>query len=278
VSAASTEPARKGLTRAVLLAAGRGTRMSAAAPLPLDSAASEMAARGLKPLIPFAGEPFIAYTLTTLADAGFADVCVVVPPGDSPVRAWITAARTTRLRLHVAVQEAPLGTAHALLAAEPFADGRDIALVNADNDYPVAALTALRSLSGPGLVGFSRAGLLRGNITSERLQGYALVDVDDAGCLCNIIEKPSAGQIRTMGDAALFSMTCWRFGPDIFEACRSIRPSMRGELELPDAVRSSMEAGTRYEVVTVDAPVLDLSRPDDINAVARSLRGRDVAI
>jgi glucose-1-phosphate thymidylyltransferase len=262
----------------VLLAAGRGTRMSAAAPLPLDSAQAGMAERGLKPLIPFAGAPFIAYVLSSLADAGFADVCVVVPPGDDPVRAWVAAAHTARLRLHVAVQEEPLGTAHALLAAEAFAAGLDFALVNADNDYPAAALAALRSLGGPGLVGFSRDGLLRGSITPERLQGYALVDVDDAGYLRDIIEKPSAGQIHTMGDAALFSMTCWRFGPDIFDACRSIRPSARGELELPDAVRSSMATGVRYEVVTADAPVLDLSRREDIPAVARSLRGRDVAL
>jgi dTDP-glucose pyrophosphorylase len=262
----------------VLLAAGRGTRMSAVAPLPLDSAQAEMAKRGLKPLIPFAGAPFIAYVLTALADAGFTDVCVVVSPGDDPVRAWIAAARASRLRLHAAVQEEPLGTAHALLAAEPFAGGRDIALVNADNDYPVAALAALRSLPGHGLVGFSRAGLLRGNITAERLQGYALVDVDTAGSLRNIIEKPSAAQIHATRDTALFSMTCWRFGPDIFDACRSIRPSTRGELELPDAVRSSMATGARYEVVTVDAPVLDLSRREDIPAVARSLRGRSVAI
>jgi dTDP-glucose pyrophosphorylase len=262
----------------VLLAAGRGTRMSTAAPLPLDSAQADMAARGLKPLIPFAGAPFIAYVLTALADAGFTDVCIVVPPGNDPVRAWIAAARPSRLRLHVAVQDEPLGTAHALLAAEAFADGLDIALVNADNDYPLAALAALRSLRGPGLVGFSRAGLLRGNITAERFQGYALVDVDDAGCLCDIIEKPSAGQIRTMGDDALFSMTCWRFGPDIFQACRSIHPSPRGELELPDAVRNSMATGTRYEVVTIDEPVLDLSRREDIPSVARSLHGRSVAL
>jgi dTDP-glucose pyrophosphorylase len=278
VSAASTEATRKGLTRAVLLAAGRGTRMSAAAPLPLDEPAAGMAARGLKPLIPFAGAPFIAYVLTALADAGFAEVCVVVAPGDDPVRTWVAATRTNRLRLHVAVQEEPLGTAHALLAAEAFAAGLDIALVNADNDYPAAALAALRSLRGPGLVGFSRAGLLRGNITAERLQGYALVDVDDAGYLHNIIEKPPATQIHTMGDAALFSMTCWRFGSDMFDACRSIRPSTRGELELPDAVRRSMATGTRYAVVNVDAPVLNLSRREDIPAVARSLRGRGVAL
>jgi dTDP-glucose pyrophosphorylase len=262
----------------VLLAAGRGTRMSAVAPLPLDSAQAEMAERGLKPLIPFAGAPFIAYVLTALADAGFTDVCVVVPPGDDPVRAWIVAARTSRLRLHVAVQEEPLGTAHALLTAEPFAAGLDFALVNADNDYPVDALAALRSLRGPGLVGFARAGLLRGDITAERLQGYALVDVDDDGNLRDISEKPSAEQIHAMGDAARFSMTCWRFGSDIFDACRSIHPSTRGEMELPDAVRSSMAAGTRYEVVTAHAPVLDLSRREDIPAVARSLRGRAVAL
>jgi dTDP-glucose pyrophosphorylase len=260
-------------------AAASLTPDSAPTALPLGSAQREMAARGLKPLIPFGGAPFIAYILTALADAGYCDVCVVLPPGDDdPVRAWIDSAHTHRLRLHVAVQDEPLGTAHALLAAEAFTAGGDIALINADNDYPVAALTALRSLTGPGLIGFTRTGLLRGNITAERLQGFALVDVDDAGFLRSIIEKPSGRQIRMRGDAALFSMTCWRFDAGIFEACRAAGPSVRGEIELPDAVRGSIASGTRYEVLIADAPVLDLSRREDVDAVAQSLLGRDVAI
>ena len=39
-------------------------------------------------------------------------------------------------------------------------------------------------------------------------------------------------------------MNCWRFGPAIFEACRAIKPSPRGELEITDLNRCYLEAGT----------------------------------
>jgi dTDP-glucose pyrophosphorylase len=259
----------------VLLAAGRGTRMRADATARLDDAQERMAVRGLKSLIPFDGTPFIAYVLAALADAGYIDVCVVVRPGADPVRSYLEEAGAHRLRLHFVIQEEPRGTAHALLAAERFADAHDVALINADNFYPVAALRALRARRGPGLVAFGRAGLLRGHVTAERLAGYALVETGDGGILRGIIEKPAAPLIDALGDAAAFSMTCWRFGPRIFAACRAISGSARGELELPDAVLHSIRVmGERYEVVPMQAPVLDLSRRADVEAVAAALRGR----
>ena len=68
-------------------------------------------------------------------------------------------------------------------------------------------------------------------------------------------------------------MNCWRFGPSIFDACRSIEPSPRGELELPNAVRHAVRVmGERFRAIPVDAGVLDLSRREDIAAVERRLR------
>jgi dTDP-glucose pyrophosphorylase len=252
--------------------------MRAALPAGLDDAQASAATQGLKPLIPFGGAPFIAYTLTALADAGYTDVCVVVRPGADPVREWLGNAPARRIGLHFAVQDEPRGTAHALLAAESFAGGDDVALINADNDYPVDSLAALRAFAGPGLVAFTSSGLLGGNATADRISAYALLDVNEDGYLRDIVEKPPVDRVQRLGGAALVSMTCWRLSSRIFDACRAIPLSVRGELELPDAVRHSMRVlGERYEVVTMDAPVLDLSHPEDIPAVAESLRGRSVS-
>jgi glucose-1-phosphate thymidylyltransferase len=71
-------------------------------------------------------------------------------------------------------------------------------------------------------------------------------------------------------------MNCWRFGPSIFRACRSIEPSPRGELELPNAVRYAVRVmGERFRAIPVDAGVLDLSRREDIAAVEARLSGVD---
>ena len=64
-------------------------------------------------------------------------------------------------------------------------------------------------------------------------------------------------------------MNCWRFGPRIFEACRNIEPSQRGELELPDAVQYAIDKlGEAFEVVRVRAPVLDMTSRKDVALIA----------
>jgi dTDP-glucose pyrophosphorylase len=272
--------------RIVILAAGRGTRMQrtadkvALSDAALDHAQRTAADAGLKPLIPIAGRPFIEHVLDRIKAAGFREVCVVVGPGTDAVRDYLLrTASAHRLQLRFAVQDRPRGSAHALLAARQCMMSRDDAdpfvVINADNLYPVAALRVLRTLRGPGMthamIGFTRDGLLRGNITADRIAGYALAATDDEGWLTDIIEKPTSQQIDARIDRALISMTCWRFAPSIFAACETIEPSPRGELELPDAVRHAMATGERVLVTPSDEPVLDLSRREDIPAVERLL-------
>ena len=268
----------EGLTGLIVLAAGRGTRMRNAAPgTRLEDAQQIAAERGLKGLIPFEGEPFLAHVLTAVADAGFSRVCVVTAPGPDPIREYFSRVRTKRLRIEFAIQNEPLGTAHALLAAESFSAGRDVAVINSDNLYPAPALAALRDLPGSGLIGFARAGLERGNIDAERIAGYAVIEMDDACVLTRITEKPDAAVLSAAGAGSLVSMTCWRFRPDIFDAIRQTPLSARGEYELPDAVRAAMRH-ERFTVVPMDVPVLDLSRREDIASVAELLRGRHVEL
>jgi len=266
------------LNKAVVLAAGRGSRMREMSDVLLTVEQSAAADLGLKSLIPFDGHPFISFVLTSLADAGITNVCIVVGRGESPVRRAVEQLSMRRLTIQFAVQQEPRGSAHALMAAAGFAGTDDFVVINSDNDYPVDAFTALRSLSGPGLVAFARSGLLNAGIPSERLAAFALVDVDDEGYLSGIIEKPDEDAMRRAGQDVAISMTCWRFGPFIFDACRAVQPSIRGELEMTDAVRSSVERGQRFTVMPMDAPVLDLSRRDDIPVVARALQGRDVSL
>jgi glucose-1-phosphate thymidylyltransferase len=258
-----------------VLAAGRGTRMQRGLDdASLSSEQRAAAALGLKSLIPFDGHPFLSWVLTTLADAGITHVCLVTGGAEHPVQRYYTGLETSRISIHFAAQTEPRGSAHALLAAEPVVAGRDFILINADNDYPVPALDALRRLGGPGLIGFRATGLLRANVTAERLSAYALLDVSPDGMLRRIHEKPAAHEFTA---DALISMTCWRFDSRIFDACRDVAQSQRGEYELPDAVNDAIRRlDVQFQVVPMDAPVLDLSRPEDVAAIGTLLRGRRV--
>lgn len=263
--------------QAVVLAAGRGTRMQAG-PFPPGLSGEQRAAasRGLKAMIPIEpGRPFLAYVLSRLAEAGFRRVALVVAPGEKDVPAFLRQAAPARLATEVVVQPAPRGTADAVLAIESFAAGEPVVVTNGDNLYPAGALAALRQLPRAGLLGFRRSTLVReGNIPAERLAAFALIECDGSGHLTRIVEKPGRAEAAAFGEDPLVSMNAWLLPPTIFAAARAIGPSPRGEWELQDAVRDAMETwGERFTVIESRDGVLDLSTAADIPAVAARLRG-----
>lgn len=262
------------MTRAVVLAAGRGTRLQrTTGDIVLSQPQAAAADRGLKAVVPIQGHPYLAYVLHELADAGYGEVCLVVRGVDDPVARTALGLDVHRIRLALAVQAEPRGTADAVLAAERLVAGEPFVVINGDNVYPAAALSALRTLDGPGLIGFDAAALVAGsNIPAERVSAFALLRERD-GWLEEIVEKPGAAAAASLGNARV-SMTCWRFDPAIFDDIRAVGPSPRGELELPDAVRHAMVRGERFRVVPMAAGVLDLSRRDDIPELERRLAGR----
>jgi dTDP-glucose pyrophosphorylase len=238
-----------------------------------------MAERGIKGMIPFGeGRPFLDYALSGLADAGVRQVCLVIGPSHQDIRSYYAGpGNPSRLQLHCAVQVRPLGTADALLAAERFAAGGPVLVVNADNLYPRAGLLALLKLPRAGLLGFRRSTLLSaGNIRPERILGFALLEANAEGVLTRIVEKPTPAEAATFAADPLVSMNVWLLPPSIYAACRAIGPSPRGELELVDAVRHAMEQlGERFQVIESREGVLDLSSPQDIPEVAARLRGSE---
>ena len=267
--------------KAVVLARGLGTRMrtrdDAAAIAPEQAAVAD---QGVKALIPVLGRPFLDYVLAALADAGFTDVCLVIGPEHQAIREhYSQTAVPRRARIRFAIQAQPLGTADAVLAAEAFVAGEPFLVLNADNYYPPEVLAALRSQAPPATLAFTRDGLLRdGQIPPERIARYALLDVGADGVLRRIVEKPDEAAARTLGDAPV-SMNCWLLNPAIFDACRRVPPSPRGELELPLAIQYAIDAmGVRVHVLSVDAPVLDLSQRADIRGVASRLEGLKVRL
>jgi glucose-1-phosphate thymidylyltransferase len=268
-------------TKAVILARGLGTRMRKQdGTAALDTEQETIAASGIKAMIPI-GRPFLDYMLARLADAGYRQVCLVIGPEHQVVRDYYTrTAVPTRLDVSFAVQEQPLGTANAVLAARSFAGPDHVLVLNSDNYYPLDACRALRSLGTAGVAVFSRDAMIDGgNVPPERVRQFAVVDIDGAGYLERIIEKPDEATLAAMGQHVYVSMNCWMFPPAIFTACERIGRSARGEFELTDAVQFSMSnLGVRFRVLTFDELVLDLSSRGDIAEVASRLKGVDVRL
>ncbi|MEP6618764.1 MAG: sugar phosphate nucleotidyltransferase [bacterium] len=263
------------ITKAVILARGLGTRMRHPDGAPaLTVAQATVADDGVKGMIPI-GRPFLDYVISALADAGISDVCLVIGPENRRIRDYYGGdVELSRVRVHFAVQAEPLGTADAVLAAEAFAAGDHVLALNSDNYYPAHTLRALRDLGTAGVAVFERSALVTlGNIDAERIAKFSVVEMDDHGMLARIIEKPDAATMAAFGADVFVGMNSWAFPPAIYQACRRIRPSVRGELELQDAVQFARdELGVGFRVLPFRDGVLDLSSRGDISSVAEHLR------
>ena len=281
---------RPAIDKLVVLARGMGTRMrrdDAAATL--DGRQAAVADAGVKAMIPIAektvafsdARPFLDYVLSTVADAGYRRVCLVIGPEQEMIRRYYgSEVITQRLTFAFAIQPEPKGTADAVAAAESFAAGDQFVVVNSDNYYPIEALAALREQSDCAVALFERDAMLAGsNVPQERIKRFAVATIDGRGCLERIIEKPDDATLAALPKPLWLSMNCWRFGPSIFEACRAIKPSPRGELELPDAVQFTIQnLGETYRAATIRAPVLDMTSRADIAPVAAILANSEVRL
>lgn len=262
--------------KAILLARGLGSRMTQgdAATLTDDQArAAAAGAKGMMPIGRARTRPFLDYVLSALADAGCTRVCLVVAPDHGAIRQYYDGpGRPARLQLTYAVQPIANGTARAVESAEDFTAGDPFLVLNSDNLYPAAVLSALVALDGPGLPAYERDALVSDSgFPPDRVAGFAAIEIDADGCLTRIVEKPGPEYCAAAGPRALISMNAWRFDRRIFAACRDVPVSARGEYELPEAVGLAVTRGMRFKAVRARGAVLDLSRRTDIAYVSERL-------
>jgi dTDP-glucose pyrophosphorylase len=263
--------------RAVILARGLGTRMrSEQENSRLDASQSAAADSGMKAMIPF-GRPFLDFVLSGLADAEYRNACIVIGPEHSVVQEHYARLNPKRIRVQIAIQQKPIGTADAVLTVKEFAGDQEFVVLNGDNLYPLEVLAALRNLGEPGAVMFDEESLVRNsNIPAERIRSFAYGTVNSDNYLTDLVEKPDESRVSGLRANSLISMNCWRFSQEIFPACRNVKLSSRGEYELPTAVGEAVRGGMRLKIERSSAGVLDLSRRADISAVAERLKNIQV--
>jgi len=156
-------------TTAIILAAGKGTRMKSDIP---------------KVMHPLAGRPMINHVVDKLAHLGVSDICTVISPDMDSVAAAVSPHPT-------AIQHKALGTGHAVLSArDALGDVEGTVLVLFGADPLVSAATLSRMLErrhaadNPAIVvlGFR----------PETPGAYGRLVTDDAGHLEAIVEAREA--------------------------------------------------------------------------------------
>jgi len=267
--------------KAVILARGLGTRMQReTAGVALDAERAQIAARGMKALIPLNERPFLDYIVDSLIRAGLRDLCfVIAPDGDAMRQHAARIGRSAGVAVHCAVQQEPRGTADAVLAAEQFAGEDSFVMCNGDNLYPDDALARLAELQDDRcrVVAFDREALVtQGNIGADRVASFAAVTASDDGSLLRIVEKPSDPDQYARDGRLWVSMNLFRFTPAAFDACRAVKPDpKRGELEVTTAVADMVAAdSSAFGVVFCEGGVFDLTSRGDIASAEAALKNR----
>jgi len=244
---------------AIILAAGKGTRMNSDLPKVLHEAA---------------GKTLLAWVLDALNDAGCKEQIVVVGYGGEKVRAHVG----TRMGVRFAVQHKQLGTGDAVRAAAPLLEttlatgARSRPVVIVCGDSPLLRPSSIRRL----LDAFQSTGAacLLGTAITEDPSGLGRIVRDaDKKFVCITEEKDATESERLIKEV---NMSTYVFAADqLLKALGQINTdNAAGEYYLTDCPKVLLDAGELVDAVACLDPSesLSVNTPQQLHAVAKALQ------
>ncbi|MEW6697530.1 MAG: bifunctional UDP-N-acetylglucosamine diphosphorylase/glucosamine-1-phosphate N-acetyltransferase GlmU [Bacillota bacterium] len=213
---------------AVILAAGKGTRMKSDLP---------------KVLHKICGRPMLGHVLNAVAAAGVSQTAVVAGFGAQQVRDFLGD------NARVVLQEEQLGTAHALLqAAGEFADYTGDLLVVC-GDTPLLRAATLAELAQRHRESKAAATLLTAEMADPTGYGRVIRNLD--GSVARIVEQKDASPEERLVKEINTGVYCFS-GPGLFDALKEISPAnAQGEYYLTDIIQIFVQRGRMVQAVTL---------------------------
>ncbi len=232
--------------RAVILAAGRGTR--------LGSLTDEIP----KPMVRLRGKPILEHLLERLQAAGFEELLIVTGYRAEAIEDHF---RDFPLPLRFVRQTTINGTATAALLAKEFVEDAPFSLTFGDILAENAVYHDIRSALPEGT-----EGLIGVKWVPDPYQGAA-VYADENKKITKIMEKPGHRKSTTNWNSA----GLYVFRSSVFKELARVPVSVRGEFELTSAVEQMLAAGQRLEIFPIEGAWRDIGRPEDLAAAAEEM-------
>jgi len=227
------------IDKAVLLAAGRGTRMR------------ELTADLPKPMIEVRGKPVLQRTVEGLREAGVREFLIIVGYRADVVQNFFGDGSRYNIAIQYATQVVQDGTGRVVDLARnfsgdsPFILGYGDILVDPANYKPLVDLPndveAIISVT-----------------SGEDVSKGGAVFVNDQMELVDLREKSKAGQATS----PWYNAGIYVFRPSIFEFTAKLKRSPRGEYELTDAVRELARLGKKVKALELTGEWADVRDPE----------------
>jgi len=227
--------------KGLILSGGKGTRLR---PLTFTQA---------KQLVPVANKPVLFYGIEALVGAGIRDIGIVV--GDTRAEIQEAVGDGSKwgpdVRFTFIDQPEPLGLAHAVLIAEPFLGSEPFVMYLGDNILKSGIVSLVKEFEERR----PNALILLTRVANPQMFGVAELRGDK---IVRLVEKPK----EPVSDLALVGV--YMFDAHIMEAVKAIKPSLRNELEITDAIQYLVDHGFVVQPHLVSGWWKDTGKIEDI--------------
>ena len=237
--------------KGIILAGGSGSRLH-----PLTHAVS-------KQLMPIYDKPMIYYPLSVLMLAGIKDILMITTPHDAEAfKRLLGDGSRYGVNITWVEQPSPDGLAQAFLLDTDFIGDSPTCLILGDNIFYGADLSnklqdAAKLDAGARVFAYEVA-----NPTE-----YGVVAFDETYTATSLEEKPEQPKSNWAVTGLYF------YDNTVVEKAKSLKPSLRGELEITDLNRLYLEEGSlTVERMGRGFAWLDTGRPDDLHEAAAFVR------
>ena len=225
------------VTHAMILAAGRGTRML------------HLTEELPKPMIAVRGRPILETIIRGLQENGIRKVLVVVGYRKEVIMDHFGDGSAFGLQVEYVVQEVQNGTGKVVELGRAFTGANPFVLSYGDILVPSASYAPLTRLDGDD----ARIAV---KINEDATKGGA-VFIDEEGFVTDLIEKGAPGQPTS----PYYNAGIYTFSPVIHEYVGRLRLSPRGEYELTDAIREMAYDALKVRAIELQGEWADVRDP-----------------
>jgi UDP-N-acetylglucosamine diphosphorylase / glucose-1-phosphate thymidylyltransferase / UDP-N-acetylgalactosamine diphosphorylase / glucosamine-1-phosphate N-acetyltransferase / galactosamine-1-phosphate N-acetyltransferase len=227
------------IDKAVLLAAGRGTRMR------------DLTESLPKPMLEVRGKPVLQRIIEGLRDNGLTNLLVVVGWRAEVVKDFFGDGSKLGVKIEYESQTVQDGTGRVVALARDFVGSDPFVL--SYGDILIGRQNYERICDA--LVGAEAVITVK---RSDDVSQGGAVFLNDKFELTDLREKPKPGEPAS----PWYNAGVYAFRPSIFDYVARLKPSQRGEYELTDAIRELALAGKKVQAIEIAGEWADVRDPE----------------